>query len=90
LITPRPRPGGDLFVAAAVASQGRGAAAELRCRRDVARSAAGRAIAEWVFWTPAALLFRPGVVWEPVASGTPMVRPNLTVGISPARAASYV
>lgn len=42
--------------------------------RDVARSAAGRAIAESVFWTPAALLPRPGVVWEPVDADTARAR----------------
>ena len=33
---------------------------------DHARSAFGRAVAESVFWTPAALLPGPGVTWEPI------------------------
>ena len=41
---------------------------------DVARSAAGRAIAESVFWTPAALLPGPDVVWEPVDADTARAR----------------
>ena len=37
---------------------------------DFARSAAGRAVAESVFWTPAALLPSPEVVWTPVDADT--------------------
>ncbi|HEY9218700.1 MAG TPA: DUF6544 family protein [Phenylobacterium sp.] len=37
---------------------------------DVARSAAGRAVAESLFWAPAALLPSPQVRWEPVDADT--------------------
>jgi hypothetical protein len=37
---------------------------------DFARSAAGRAVAESVFWAPAALLPQAGVVWEAVNKDT--------------------
>jgi hypothetical protein len=37
---------------------------------DFARSAAGRAIAESVFWTPATLLPQVGVIWEAVNADT--------------------
>jgi hypothetical protein len=39
-------------------------------RTDFARSAAGRAVAESVFWAPAALLPRAGVFWEAVNKDT--------------------
>ncbi len=38
-----------------------------------ARSAFGRYVAEAVFWTPAALLPGPGIVWEPVDAATARV-----------------
>lgn len=41
---------------------------------DFARSAFGRMIAEALFWTPAALLPGPGVVWEEVDAATARVR----------------
>ncbi|MBD0274522.1 MAG: hypothetical protein ICV73_21635 [Acetobacteraceae bacterium] len=41
---------------------------------DFARSAAGRAIAESVFWAPAALLPGPGVAWEPLDEHTARAR----------------
>lgn len=37
---------------------------------DIARSAAGRAVAESLFWTPAALLPSSNVRWEPVDADT--------------------
>ncbi|MDI5892832.1 DUF6544 family protein [Halomonas rhizosphaerae] len=40
---------------------------------DHRRSAFGRYVAEAVFWTPAALLPGPGVVWEPVDDDTARV-----------------
>lgn len=40
---------------------------------DHARSAYGRAVAEAVFWTPAALLPGPGVAWAPVDADTARV-----------------
>ncbi|MCO5081387.1 MAG: hypothetical protein M9955_06975 [Rhizobiaceae bacterium] len=43
-------------------------------RGDVARSAAGRAIAESVFWAPATLLPEHGVQWEPVDGDTVRAR----------------
>jgi hypothetical protein len=41
--------------------------------RDHARSAFGRSVAEAVFWTPAAVLPSPNVVWEPVDLNTARV-----------------
>lgn len=41
---------------------------------DIARSAAGRAVAESLFWAPANLLPREGVSWEAVDASTARVR----------------
>jgi hypothetical protein len=48
---------------------------------DFARSAAGRAVAESVFWAPAVLLLRQGIYWEAVNRDTAraQVRDGATV-----------
>lgn len=52
--------------------------ARLGGARDHTRAAFGRYVAEAVFWTPAALLPRPGVTWE--ALGEDAARVTVTAG----------